>query len=62
MDNKRVVQISLDIIVGCDCDGYDLADKVMEELNGRGFNVVGAGFQEDMTDEYMEHYPDLLAD
>lgn len=62
MENKRVLQISLDIVVGCECDGYDLADEVMAELNRRAFNVVGAGFQEDMTDEYMEYFPNLLAD
>lgn len=62
MENKRVLQISLDIVVGCDCDGYDLADEALAELNKRGFNVVGAGFQEDMTDEYIEYYPHLIED
>ncbi len=62
MENKRVVQISLDIVVSCECDGVELADDVAEELERRGFRVVGAGFQEDMTDEYTEHYPELLVD
>ena len=60
VENKRVVQISLDIVVGYDCDGMELADEVADKLNRRGFRVVGAGFQEDMTDEYMEYYPELL--
>lgn len=61
MENKtRVVQISLDIVVGCECDGFELADDVRNELNRRGFTILGAGFQEDMTELYEEHYPDLL--
>ena len=62
MENKRVLQISLDIVVGCSCDGDYLADKVMAELNMRAFNVVGAMFSGDMTDVYTEYYPDLIAD
>ena len=57
---SKVKQISLDIIVGDKCDGFDLADEVAHELNRRGFNVIGAGFQEDMTEFYEEHYPELV--
>lgn len=61
MDNKkRVIQISLDIIVGSECDGMELADNVADELNRRGFRVIGAGFQEDMTEIYQEQYANLL--
>ena len=61
MENKkRVVQISLDIVVGGTCDGIELAEDVEEELNRRGFTVIGAGFQEDMTEFYEEHYSELL--
>ena len=56
----RVKQISLDIIVGDQCDGMDLCDDVANELNRRGFNVIGAGFQEDMTEYYEEHYPEFV--
>lgn len=56
----RVKQICLDIIVGDKCDGFDLCDDVSSELNRRGFNVIGAGFQEDMTEFYEENYPELL--
>ena len=56
----KVKSISLDIIVGDACDGCDLADDVADELERRGFRVVGAGFQDDMTDFYEEHYPELL--
>lgn len=59
-DKKRILQISLDIVVGCECDGCELADDVRDELNRRGFTILGAGFQEDMTEFYEEHYPDLL--
>lgn len=56
---KRVKQISLDIIVG-DVDGEILAQEVADELEMRGFTVLGAGFQCDLTDEYKEHYPKML--
>ena len=57
---KRVKQISLDILVGSETDGEELAEIVSNELERRGFRVVGAGFQDDMTDVYEEHYPKLL--
>jgi ribose 5-phosphate isomerase RpiB len=60
MKNKRVVQISLDIVVGCECDGMELADDVADELETRGYRVLGAGFQDDMTECYVEHYPELF--
>lgn len=56
----RVKQVSLDILVGDKCDGLELCDDVACELNRRGFTVIGAGFQEDMTEFYEEHYPELL--
>lgn len=59
-NNKRVVQISLDILVGYDCDGMNLADDVADELERNGYTVLGAGFQEDMTEIYNEQYPNLL--
>lgn len=59
-NNKRVLQISLDIIVGSECDGDELAKEVAQELNRRGFTVLGAMFQEDMTETYVEYYPELL--
>lgn len=62
MKNKRVVQISLDIVVGCECDGMELADNVADELERRGYRVVGAGFQDDVTESYVEYYSDLLED
>lgn len=57
---KRVKQISLDILVGPNTDGEELAETVANELERRGFRVVGAGFQDDMTDVYEENYPQLL--
>lgn len=56
----RVKQISLDIVVGDKCEGFELANEVACELNMRGFKVIGACFQEDMTEVYEKHYPELL--
>jgi hypothetical protein len=55
----RVLQISLDIVCGDESDGFDLADYIAEELNRRGFKVVGAGFQEDVTEFYEDREMDL---
>ena len=57
---SKIKQISLDILVGDEIDGMKLADLIMEELNRRGYTVVGAGFQEDMTEIYEEYYSELL--
>lgn len=56
----KIKQISLDIRVGDGCDGFDLAEDVADELERRGYRVVGVGFQEDMTEYYEENYPELL--
>ena len=57
---KKVKQISLDILVGPECDSEELAQTVQEELERRGFTILGAGFQFDMTDIYKSLYPELL--
>ena len=57
---KRVRQISLDVLVGPDVDGEELAEQVANELERRGYRVIGAGFQDDLTDVYAEHFPKLL--
>ena len=57
---KRVKQISLDIMIGLNVDGEALAQEVANELVRRGYMVVGASFQGDMTEVYEEHYSDLL--
>ena len=56
MDEHRILQISLDIAVGNGCDGYYLAEDVANELNRRGFLVIGQSFAEDMTQIYKEAY------
>ena len=61
-DQKRVLQISLDIIVGSECDGLHLSDEVAGELERRGYTVIGASFIEDMTECYEKQYPELLKD
>ena len=60
MNDKRIIQISLDIIVDKDCDGDIVSYDVTNELNKRGFKVIGAGFQEDMTEVYEKCYPNLI--
>ena len=57
---KRVKQISLDILVDDDVDGMNLADEVADYLEERQFVVLGCGFQDDITETYMEHYPKLM--
>lgn len=57
---KRVKQISLDVLVGPETDGEELSVIVANELEMRGFRIIGAGFQDDMTDVYKENYPKLL--
>ena len=57
---KRVKQISLDVVVGPDVDGEELAQEIRAELERRGFTVLGAGFQDDLTDLYKEHFPKML--
>ena len=57
---KRVLQISLDIVAGPECDGEELAENVANELERRGYRVLGAGFQDDMTECYEEYYAELL--
>lgn len=57
---KRVKQVSLDVVVGPDVDGEELAQEIRSELERRGFTVLGAGFQDDLTDLYKEHFPKML--
>lgn len=57
---KRVKQISLDILVGPEADGEEVTQEVSNELKRRGFTVLGAMFQYDLTDEYKEHFPKML--
>jgi hypothetical protein len=54
---KRVLQISLDILVGKSIDGEDLAQAIRTELeeHGLGLTILGAGFQCDLTEEYASH-------
>lgn len=57
----RVKQISIDILVDDTVDGVNLADEIADILEERQFVVMGCGFNEDMTETYMECYPDLMA-
>ena len=61
-NQKRVLQISLDIVVGSEGDGLRLSDEVAGELERRGYTVVGASFIEDMTECYEKQYSEILKD
>lgn len=57
---KRVKQVSLDVLVGAETDGEELAQEVADELERHGFVVLGAGFQCDLTDEYKNSLPEIF--
>lgn len=57
---KKVKQISVDILVDDTYDGVFLADDVAMALEDVGFNVVGYGFNEDLTEDYMDYSPNLF--
>ena len=57
---KRVKQISIDILVDDTVDGVDLADEVASVLEERQFTVVACGFNEDLTEDYMDYLPNLF--
>lgn len=51
---KRVLQVSLDVLIDESIDGEDLAQTIRKELEeyGLGLTILGAGFQCDLTEEY----------
>lgn len=57
---KRVKQISIDILVDDAVDGVDLADDVAMALEEVGFNIAGYGFNEDLTEDYMDYLPSVF--
>lgn len=57
---NRVKQISFDIVVDSDVDGEELAEDIANELEGIGYRVLGAGFKDDLTEEYKEYFPKML--
>jgi hypothetical protein len=59
---KRVKQISLDILVDDTVDGETLAYAVADVLELKQYNVVGYGFQGDLTKVYEELYPSLVVE
>lgn len=56
----RVKQISIDILVDDTVDGVNLADEIANILEERQFVIMGCGFNEDMTETYIDCYPDLM--
>lgn len=57
---KRVKQISVDILVDEDKGGCVLAEQIAKDLETAGNIVLGASFQDDLTELYKRDYPELL--
>ena len=57
---KKVKQISVDILVDEDKDGCVLAEQIAKNLEAEGNIVLGASFQDDLTELYKRDYPELL--
>ena len=57
---KRVKQISVDILVDEEKDGCVLAEQIARDLEAKGNIVLGASFQDDLTELYRNDYPELL--
>ena len=57
---KRVKQISVDILVDEDKDGCVLAEQIAKDLETARNIVLGASFQDDLTELYKRDYPELL--
>lgn len=58
---SRVVQISLDIVVGDKCEVEYLGSEVADELDRGGYWVIDSDFENDVTDFYRTHYPELFS-
>ena len=58
---RRVLQISVDILVSESIDGTELASLIMTELSeyGLGLTVLGSEFQCDITEEYSNYFKQL---
>ena len=54
MKDYRVVQISFDVVIDNNVDGMKIADKMAEDLETVGYEVLGAGFQADVTEYYKD--------
>jgi hypothetical protein len=57
---KRVKRISMDVLVDDTVDGVDLADEIADAMEEMQFVVIGCGFDDDLTEDYEEHFPELL--
>jgi hypothetical protein len=53
---KRVKQISLDVLVDENTDGDQLAEEIKNFLEVNGYNILGAALAEDLTDRYAKEY------
>ncbi len=53
---KRVVQYSVDILIRNEEENsLDFAEIIAEALEARGIYVCGAGFTDDLTEEYKNY-------
>ena len=59
---KRVLQVRLDVVVNESTDGEDLVRTIRTELEdyGLGLTILGAWFQQDLTDQYRSCYPKTM--
>lgn len=53
---KKVKQISLDVLIDKDIDGYELAEEIAKFLELNDYVILGADCQEDLTEIYKEQY------
>lgn len=54
---RRILQVSLDIEVPANTDGYQLSSYVADIIEANSSMIVrGAGYQADMTRTYVQDY------
>lgn len=62
MEDKRVIRINIDVVVGAECDTDNASSCIAHELNRRGFTAINSEFNSDVTDFYKTHRPKLLGE
>lgn len=59
LEGKRVVQLSFDVIIPEDFDGYAVAEHMASLINrsrDEEIEVIGHGFSADMTEFYLDSW------
>ena len=52
--DKRVLQISMDIVVDSNIDGLELSNEILDIILNKAYPVVGIDYTGDMTEHYMK--------